>query len=154
MGGLTKNRKQENGNILVLVLILMSTLAAFWMIALTSTGSELSLVGGRKSATQQFFNAESGIADTLKDMDAFRAGILDIDPSNPDDNYQPDPQPGHADVTVWRIQSAATPTPPLPTRCIPPAGAEADAEIECYAVRSVSGGKQVEVGVNLQLFNR
>ena len=61
--------QRENGRIIILVLITVFTLSAFWFIALGVTGSELRIVGGKKSAAQQFFDAEAGLNAAMENFD-------------------------------------------------------------------------------------
>ena len=64
----SQKMKAQSGRVLILVMIFMFTLSAFWIIALSMTGSEMSFVGGRKTASQQFYDAETGVSrifDTL-----------------------------------------------------------------------------------------
>ena len=64
-----KSCDRENGRVILLVLITVFTLSAFWFVALSVTGSELQAVGGRKSEAQQFFAAEAGLNAAMENFD-------------------------------------------------------------------------------------
>lgn len=63
-------KQRESGRIIIVVLITVFTLSAFWFIALGVTGSELRVVGGKKSAAQQFYDAEAGVVAVVNSFDA------------------------------------------------------------------------------------
>ena len=65
------HRNMESGRVLILVMIFMLTLSAFWIVALSMTGEELRFVGGlsgRRAATQSFYNVEAGTAEFFDDF--------------------------------------------------------------------------------------
>lgn len=150
-----KNNNPQGGRVLILVLIIILVLSAFWFIALSSTGSELLAVGARKSLVQPFYSAESGITHALtedKDGDGredFIGWLQGINPENPEDTGVPPEQPPNAVITAWRISSNTPATLNLPQKCPPFPGTDTDTVTECYAIRAVSGSKQVEVGVRM-----
>jgi len=143
-------RKQQSGRVLILVLVILGVLTIFWAVALTSTGSELLAVGGRKSATQQLFYAEAGVASVIDTLTAntptgtapvnvtVKDGVKDV-----------------AQVTVLQIQNDEDHArdnnlPRQDFEFDPPEGSGSGvntAVARRYAVTAEAGGKIVQVGV-------
>lgn len=151
--------KRENGRIIILVLITVFTLSAFWFIALGVTGSELRIVGGKKSAAQQFFDAEAGLNAAMENFDVLY-NSLSGDVTTAVATMSPtDPTSGNrvvANVTCRPIQNV-NPTlaqnyglPVQKHEFTPPAGAGSGVNTTKamrYGINSASGDKEIQVGV-------
>ena len=152
---MAKNKSAQEGRVLILVVIFMFTLSAFWVIALSMTGSELSFVGGRKTASQQFYYAEAGAAAVIDTIStnvptgpwatAFKDVTIKVSINNDE-----------AKVTVRPIQNVdatAAENNKLPVQeheFDPPEGSGSGvntAVARRYAIASAAGGKIVQVGV-------
>jgi hypothetical protein len=150
------NRKQsrESGRVLVLMVILMLTLSALWIIALTMTGSELSFVGGRKTVSQRFYDAEAGATEVLEN---FEANIPTTPANAPVTSVTVTDEAGNnvANVTIRPVRNDATyaQTFNLPQQeheFAPPEGSGSGvntAEARRYAITSEAGGRIVQTGV-------
>ena len=151
---MAKNTSAQEGRVLIMVIIFMFTLSAFWIIALTMTGSELSFVGGRKTASQQFYDAEAGAAWVI---DNFSANIPTTPTSAPVRNVTvADGGKTVAQVTVRPIKNDATyaSSNSLPQQEHVFTGEGCNegngfGTVECrrYAITATAGGKQILVGV-------
>ena len=150
----TPNPKKsaQDGRVLILVLIFMLTLSAFWVVALSMTGSELSFVGGRKAAGQDFFEAEEGITRVI---DTLTANMPTTPVAAPVRNVTVT-SAGKvvAEVTVRPVRNDATyaETYDLPQQEheFNPVGSGSGvntAVARRYAVTAEAGGKVVQVGV-------
>jgi len=143
-------RKQQSGRVLILVLVILGVLTIFWVVALTSTGSELLAVGGRKSATQQLFYAEAGVASVIDTLTAYTP--TGTDPVN---GTVKDGVKDVAQVTVLQIQNDEDHArdnnlPRQDFEFDPPEGSGSGvntAVARRYAVTAEAGGKIVQVGV-------
>ena len=141
-----KKPSAQDGRVLILVMIFMFTLSAFWIIALSMTGSELSFVGSRKTSSQRFYDAEAGAAyaidklhenippalTTPRNVDVTATGITGLT------------------VTVQSVHAAATDTPQQEHEFDPPAGSGSGVNTVVarrYAVTSAAGGKIIQAGV-------
>lgn len=149
-----KNRTQ-NGRVLILVVIFMFTLSAFWIIALSMTGSELTFVGGRKTASQQFYNAEAGVAAAITTLPA-NIPVGDLASAKTELTVKNASNKDVAKVVVRPIQNvdAATATdnklPLQEHEFDPPEGSGSGvntAVARRYAIMSEAGGKEIQVGV-------
>lgn len=145
-----KRRKEQSGRVLILVLVILGVLTIFWMVGLNSTGSELLSVGGRKSATQQLFDAEAGVAWTLDRFTTFMpAGTAPV-PATPTDGAKT-----VAEVRVFQIQNdaayaIANDLPQQDFETDPPedSGSGVNTSVaRRYAITAEAGGKVVQVGV-------
>lgn len=157
-------RNSENGRIIIFVLITVFTLSAFWFIALAVTGSELQVVGGKKSAAQQFFDAEAGVNAIIENFNA-ATPVLNGDlttvlysASIKDPTSDPDPakQRVVAQVTVRPVQNidaTAASNNRLPLQAHefdPPVGSGSGVNTAVsrrYAITAASGNKEIQVGV-------
>jgi len=154
-----KSVRGENGRILIFVLIVVLTLSVFWVIALSETGSELRIVGGKKSDAQQFFDAEAGLKIALENFDVLY-NSLSGDVTTAVATMTPtDPTSGNrivANVTLRAIQNedaALAQSYGLPVQrheFRPPAGSGSGVNTTKamrYGINSVSGNKEIQVGV-------
>jgi len=148
----TKTSAQQ-GNVMMAVLIFIFVLSALWIIALSMTGSELSFVGGRKVDSQQFYDAEAGVASVI---DNFSANIPTTPTSAPVSNVTiTNGGKTVAQVAVRPIRNDATyaTTYNLPLQDFefdPPAGSGSGVNTSVarrYVITSEVGGKVVQVGV-------
>lgn len=156
-----KSCDRENGRIIILVLIVVFTLSAFWFIALSVTGSELQAVGGRKSDAQQFFDAEAGLNAALENFDAlYNTLSLTSDLTTAVATMSPtDPTSANeivAVVTLRPIQDedatlAASYNLPVQSHefsCPPESGCGVGSCVcKRFGMTSVSGDKEVQIGV-------
>lgn len=155
-------KPQQSGRILIIVLIFMLTLSAFWFIALSSTGAEMQLVGGRKTATQQFFDAEAGLAAAMESAgDWMTDAFLSEDPATaqitPPTISDPESGKAVATITCRPVQAdnpGAAVARKLPVQAHvgpPPPGYGSRFAVKRYAINSVSatGGKEIQAGVEI-----
>lgn len=146
----SKRRRQQSGRVLILVLVLLGVMTIFWTVALNTTGSELLSVGGRKSATQQLFDAEAGVAWTLDRFTTFMPTGTAPVPATPTDGTK-----NVAQVTVRQIQNdadyaAANNLPQQEHEFAPPEGSGSGVNAAVsrrYAITAEAGGKTLQVGV-------
>lgn len=153
------SKNNENGRIIILVLITVLTLSAFWFIALTSMGKELQWVGGSKSKAQQFFDAEAGLNAALENFDVLYNSLAGDITTAVATLSPTDPTSGNrvvADVTCRPIQdedSTLAQDYGLPVQSHelrPPAGTGAGVNTSRamrYGVNSVSGDREIQIGV-------
>lgn len=158
------SNNSENGRIIIIVLITVFTLSAFWFIALSVTGSELQVVGGKKSAAQQFFDAEAAINAVIENFNAanlvlngdLTTVVYTTSVKDPTSDPNPANQRVVAQVTVRPVQNidAAAATGnrlPLQTHEFdPPVGSGSGvntAVSKRYAITAASGKKEIQVGV-------
>lgn len=153
----------ENGRIIIVVLITILTLSAFWFIALSVTGTELRVVGGKKSAAQQFYDAEAGISAVIESFGTvspnLNGDLATVVHTGTIKDPNSDPNPANqrvvAQVTVRPVQNidaAAATNNRLPFQahvtegCSPGSGVNT---VECrrYAITAISGGREIQVGV-------
>lgn len=160
-------RNGERGRVLILVIIIIFTLSAFWFVALSSTGNELRLTGGRKSAAQQLFDAEAGVNAVIEDFNAV-APSLGGDPTTAvatlqvkDPTTNPDPalQRVVAQITCRPIQDELAIAGQPADEHRPAISADlgiplqrlerysVDARVFRYSINSVAGDKEIQVGV-------
>lgn len=151
-------QNNENGRIVILVLITVLTLSAFWFIALTSMGKELKWVAGSKSDAQKFFDAEAGLNAAMESFDTLY-NSLSNDVTTAKATLSPkDPTSSNRVVAVVTLrpiqnedvtlaQSYGLPVQPHEFR--PPAGSGSGVNTTRamrYGINSVSGGKELQVG--------
>lgn len=149
----------ENGRVLILVVVTIFALSAFWFIALGETGSELRIVGGKKSDAQQFFDAEAGLNLAIEHFDALYNSLSGDVTTAVVSVTQTDPTDGNrvvANVTCRAIQnkdSALAQSYGLPVQkheFRPPAGSGSGVNTTKavrYGINSVAGNKEIQVGV-------
>ena len=145
----------ENGRIIILVLITVFTLSAFWFVALTSTGRELQWVGGIKSDAQQFFDAEAAVNLAIENIHTSTSAIYNSTTwYNSSVTMTPTDLSGRelAVVTVRPIQnlSVAAGFPLQSHEFTPPAGSGSGVNTTTgkrYGISAVAGGKVIQVGV-------
>ncbi|RLB67826.1 MAG: hypothetical protein DRH08_02660 [Deltaproteobacteria bacterium] len=156
-----KAHDRENGRIIIMVLIVVFTLSAFWFIALSVTGSELQIVGGRKSAAQQFFDAEAGLNAAIENFDTlYNTLLLESDLTIAVATLSPtDPTTANrvvAEVTCRPIQDedatlAASYNLPVQAHefsCPPGSGGGVNTTIcRRYGITAVANGKEIQIGV-------
>lgn len=150
-------RNHESGRILVLMLITVLTLSAFWFVALSTTGSELQTVGGRKSAAQQFFDAEAGLNLAMEKFADFTGSLAGDVTTTVVYNTLRDPSSRVvAQVTIRPIQNvnagiaAANGQPVQSHTSTPPAGSSSGVNSTVtrrYSINSAAAGKELQVGV-------
>lgn len=147
------NRNAQSGRVLILVLIFMLTLSAFWIIALSTTGSELSMTGSRKVAGQQFYDAEAGAAAVL---DSFETNLPTAPPAAPVRNVTvTDGAKTVAQVTVRPVRNdtayaSANALPQQDFEFDPPEGSGSGVNTSLaqrYVITSEAGGRTIQVGV-------
>lgn len=160
-----KTRNNENGRIIILILITIFTLSAFWFVALTSTGRELQWVGGSKSNAQQFYDAEAGLNLAMEKFHDF-SGALSPDVTtavvyntikDPTTSADPAAQRVVAEITLRPIQSDVTVAmahdqPAQAHESIPPAGSKSGVNSTVtrrYSINAVAGNKVLQAGVYL-----
>ncbi len=153
----------EDGRVIILVLITVFTLSAFWVVALTSTGYELQWVGGSKSKAQKFFDAEAGLNVAMEKFGDF-ADSLSADVTtavvyntikDPTSAADPVNQRVVAEITLRPIQSDAgvavtNGQPAQRHESTPPAGSSSGVNSTVtrrYSINSVAGGKELQIGV-------
>lgn len=159
-----KSRDGENGQILIIVMVAVFTLSAFWFIALSATGTELQRVGGRKSAAQQFFDAEAGLNAAMENF-SFLADSLTNDIAtavvyntikDPTSSSDPATQRIVAEVALRPIQNVdagialANGQPAQSHESTPPAGSSSGVNSTVtrrYSINSVAGKKELQIGV-------
>ena len=156
-----KSTCNENGRILLLVLVTIFALSAFWFIALSTTGLELRTVAGRKSASQQFFDAEAGINAAMEDFDVLYTALTGDITSAVATFSLTDPTDGGravADVTCRPIQdknaalAQSYGLPVQPHEFNPPPGSGSGVNTTRalrYGFNSVAGQKEVQAGIYL-----
>lgn len=155
---------RESGRILLLVMVTIFALSAFWFIALSTTGLELRTVGGRKSASQQFFDAEAGLTAAMENFSGL-AGSLGLDVTttfvteevkDPTSAADPADQRVVAEITLRPIQrqsltkSQEHNQPYQRHESAPPAGSGSGVNstvIKRYSIDSKSGNKELQAGV-------
>ena len=153
----------ENGRIILLVLVTVFALSAFWFVALTSTGNELQWVGGSKSGAQQFFDAEAGLNVAMERFDGLANSLGTVVTTavvyntikDPTSSADPAAQRGVARITLRPIQSDATVAaangqPAQSHESTPPAGSSSGVNSTVtrrYSINSVAGQKELQVGV-------
>ena len=158
-----KSCDRENGRVILLVLITVFTLSAFWFVALSVTGSELQAVGGKKSAAQQLFDAEAGLNVAMENFgtltDSFTGNettdVVYNTVKDPTSSADPATQRVVAAVTVRPIQDDATVAatngqPAQAHKSTPPAGSSSGVNSTVtrrYSINSVAGDKELQVGV-------
>lgn len=150
-----KESSAQSGRVLILVVIFMFTLSAFWIIALSMTGSELSFVGGRKVASQQFYDAEAGVASAIDTLPAntptgplaTSKTVLTVKDAANNDVAKATVRP------IQNVDAAAALSNNLPFQdheFTPPEGSGSGvntAVARRYSIMSESGTKIVQVGV-------
>jgi len=155
--------ERENGRVILLVLVTVFALSAFWFIALSTTGFELQAVGGRKSAAQQLFDAEAGLnvaMENFGDLTDLFTGNTATDVvyntiKDPTSSADPALQRIVAEVTVRPIQedtaiALANGQPAQAHKSTPPAGSSSGVNSTVtrrYSINSVAGDKELQVGV-------
>ena len=156
-----KSKNHESGRIILIVLVTVFALSAFWFIALAVTGSELQAVGGRKSAAQQFFDAEAGLNAAIENFDALynslsgdvTTAVATMSPTDPTSANRV-----VANVTCRPIQNvnpAMAESYGLPVQSHefnPPPGSGSGVNTTRalrYGFNSVAGQKEVQAGIYL-----
>jgi len=156
-----KHTNRENGRIILLVLITVLALSAFWFIALGVTGSELRIIGGKKSAAQEFFDAEAAINLAMENLDNYASQIYNsATPHNEAITFSPTNSSGEVlgTVTVRTIHSSGEGplVPGLPdqshtedTRCLSGGQFGYASGVKCrlYGIYVDTGSKEIQVGV-------
>lgn len=153
------NAKRQEGRILVLILVTVFALSAFWFIALSMTGTELQRIGGKSSAAQQFFDAEAGLNAAMEEFDVLynaltgdiTTAVATLSPTDPTSGGRV-----VAAVTLRPIQdvdASLAQSYGLPVqahRFRPPAGSGSGvntARAMRYGINAASGSKEIQVGV-------
>lgn len=154
--------RQQSGRVLILVVVIILVLSAFWFIALSSTGNELTVAGGRKSATQQLFDAEAGLAAAIGNLSGLvpsgnlTSAVTQVDIKDPASAPNPADQRVVARIIcrpVQDIDAAAAAANRLPVQAHefdPPAGSGSGVNTGVarrYALTATSGQREVQVGV-------
>lgn len=141
----------ENGRVLLLVVVTIFALSAFWFIALGVTGSELGIVGGKKSAAQDFYDAEAGLTAAMENFmtlyDSLSGPIASAVSTPMNVTYNGTTV---ATVTMRPISPAVTGFPQQNHDSCPSEFYEkngSDAECGLYGITSVAGGKELQIGV-------
>lgn len=149
-----KRKKEQSGRVLILVLIILGVLTIFWTVALTSTGSELLTVGGRRSATQQLFDAEAGVA-TVVDTFAANQPTGPLATAKTELTVKDANNNDLARVTILPVQNdaafaAANNLPRQDHEFDPPDGAGSGVNTMVahrYVITSEVGGKIIQTGI-------
>lgn len=152
-----KSVRGENGRVLIFVLVIVLTLSVFWVIALRETGSELRIIGGKKSDAQEFFDAEAAINITIENLDTYAAQIYNsATPYNTAITFSPTNASGEVlgVVTVRAIHSSdeGPIIPGLPDQiheynCGGATGITAGIKCRRYGIHVDTGDKEIQVGV-------
>lgn len=157
-------QNNESGRIIILVLVTVFALSAFWFIGLSVTGLELKAVGGKKSDAQQLFDAEAGLNAAMENFDAL-VGSMSNDVTtavvyntikDPTSSAIPANQRVVAEVTLRPIQdedatiAQANDQPVQKHMSTPPAGSSSGVNSTVtrrYSINSVAGNREVQAGV-------
>lgn len=153
----------QNGRIILVVLVTIFTLSAFWFIALGETGLELRVVGGKKSAAQQFFDAEAGLNVAMENFGTMAASlgndlttaVVNQTVKDPTSAVDPADQRIVAEISLRPIQSDAGVAtshgqPAQNHESTPPAGSSSGVNTTVtkrYSVNATSGSRELQVGV-------
>jgi len=149
-----KSVRGENGRILIFVLVIVLTLSVFWVIALRETGSELRIIGGKKSDAQEFFDAEASINIAIENLDTYASQIYNsATPYDTAITFSPTNSSGEVlGVVTIRTIDDKSPAPGLPNQiheynCGGGTGITAGIKCRRYGIHVDTGNKEIQVGV-------